>query len=141
MQEADMGARSVWAGVLILGLIAAAPTCWGQSSVEQFIQADLAAHQATIAGMEQRLMVMNAGSVDPALDAELSEQIEQSVAAVFSLYGFTASAHAAFAQKHAREIEEWLEAHPDTVTTYGELQSRVQALIDALDSAAARLHQ
>jgi hypothetical protein len=128
-----MNKGSVGAGALMLALTGAT-SCWGQASVEEFIQADLNARQATIRAMEQRLM-MRAGSYDPTVDADLIAQGEQSVAEVFRLYGTTGSAHAAFAQRHAQEIEAWLEAHPDTVTSYEELQARWQSLADALDSA------
>jgi hypothetical protein len=130
-----MNKRTVWGGVVALALAVAAPGCWAQASVEEFIQADLDAREATIAGMEQRLAVMSAGPIDARLEADLIAQGEQSVGAVFARYATTGSAHAAFAQRHAEQITEWLDAHPDTVTRYGELQARWRSLADALDSA------
>jgi hypothetical protein len=130
-----MNKRTVCGGVLALALAVAAAGCWAQSSVEDFIQADLDARQATIAGMEQRLAVMGANPIDPQLEAALIAQSEQSVAAVFARYATTGGAHAAFAQRHAERITEWLDAHPDTVTRYEELQARWRSLADALDSA------
>jgi hypothetical protein len=129
-----MNKRSMW-GLLALGLAVAAPGCWAQASVEAFIQADLDARAATIAGMEQRLAVMSAGPIDARLEADLIAQSEQAVVAVFARYATTGSAHAAFAQRYADQIAQWLDAHPDTVSRYGELQARWRSLADALDSA------
>lgn len=125
-------ARLTVDALLLLPLAALA-----QLTPQSFLQAEIEAREASIAGMEQRLTLLQSGAD---LKAEMTAlaQSEARVDAVFQRYGTSAAKHAAYAAAHAEEIAAWLEANPEIQTRLGMLQTRVVELSNGFDSVRGR---
>ena len=102
-------------------------------SPERFVRADIAAREATLAGMEARLAMLQRGA-DDKTQAQLDTEIRRQVAAVFSHYRTTGPAHAAYGSRHSDAILAWLADHPDWQRRYDELAARFDGLSRQLEA-------
>lgn len=118
--------------LLLLPLAAAA-----QLTPQSYMQAAIEAREVTLAGMEQRLTLLQSGA-DLQTEMTALAQSEARVEAVFQRYGTSAAKHAAYAAVHADEIAAWLEANPELQTRLGMLQTRVVELSHGFDSVRGR---
>ena len=112
-----------------VGMIAAAQ----ELSPERFVRADIAAREATLAGMEARLTLWQRG-VDEKRQARLEADIQNQVAAVFARYHTTGPAHPAYGSRYSDAILAWLADHPDWQRRYDELAARFEALSRQLEA-------
>lgn len=117
---------------LALWAVASASQAGGLTP-EAFVQADVAAREVTLEGMQSRLDLLKAGkSLADEMAAVAAS--ETAVAKAFATYGTTANRHAAYAAQHGPEIEEWLDTNPDWQTRLLELQMQFSALSQEFDA-------
>lgn len=104
---------------------------------EAYVRADIEAREATLASMEERLALLQAGGGSRAEMAALTRS-QAAVESAYRKYGTSARAHGAYAAAHAQEIAAWLQANPDWEVQLMVLQTRFLGLSDAFDSVRGR---
>ena len=112
-----------------LGTLAAAQGL----SPERFVRADIEAREATLVGMEARLALLQRHA-DNATQEQLEDVNRRRVTTVFTRYGTTGSAHAAYGTQHRTAIAAWLEAHPEWQRRYAAVAARFDQLSQQIDA-------
>lgn len=124
---------------LILALFALLPVCGFASGLTPatFIQSDVEAREATLAGLQERLNILRAGGT-PQDEMAAMERSQARVTEVFARYGTTSAAHGAYAASQGRAITNWLQANPDWPSRYTDLSARMQQLSAEFDRIRGR---
>ncbi|KFB69756.1 hypothetical protein [Candidatus Accumulibacter vicinus] len=130
--------RFIAASLAALALFAwTSPGHTAELTPEAYVRADIEAREATLASMEERLALLQAGGGSRAEMAALTRS-QAAVESAYRKYGTSARAHGAYAATHARDISAWLKANPDATAHLMDLRTRFQGLSGAFDSVRGR---
>jgi len=100
-----------------------------------YVEMDLQARQATLDGVKDRLTLLELGA-ELDLQTEQDEQTQRAVSAVYTTWGTTSSTAIVWASRHRKEIEEWLDNHPDYQTNYDNIARELEAVSSLIQALA-----
>lgn len=104
----------------------------GELTPELFVRADLEARQATLTGMQEQINLLSAKKTATEVQKRVDANRAQ-ISSIYSFYGTTPTAHAAYGTQYRAYIEGWLRAHPEWQTVYGQSTQDFQRLAAQLD--------
>lgn len=101
----------------------------------RYVAMDLEVRQATVAGVGERLALVEAG-VGPDAQFASDAEVQERVAAIYRGYGTTGSQAAAWATRNRQAILDWLAEHPDRQADYDRLERLLEAASERLQALA-----